>query len=810
MTARVSLVLALVCLSAPPAAAQGTPAASPAPAAAPPAEVPARVAIPIAEVLPRADTALTLLRELEGVAAPDAGVQEIAGGMEAASEDLIAQAFDTRRRLESLRSLDALRGLETGWRRRQEQLAEWAARCGKRAAALDSAYAETSAIRETWRATETAARKEGDTPRALLARIDEVQSATTQARKTLSTERLALLELQEKISREQERISGLLAELGETRLALERELLVRESLPLWTALGDVREREPLGASAERVLEEQIAELGAVWPPAAGVWLGVLLIAAISLWVVLGFRGRAARLAAEDPTFEPTARLFDRPYSAAAILAALVMRLVWGGQLPSLAEEIVRTLLLVPALRLLGQVVGPAARRPVFALAVFFVVDRVRVLLEEAALVDRLVFLGEMGAACAVLSWLLRPARLSELPAGVGGLAQVGWGLRLALGLCATALALNLVGYARLAFVLGDGALRSLFIAVGFYASYRVADGIVAAARRAWPLNLIRALRQRPFAAHQRTRNVLRAVAFAGWGLVSLETFTIRDEVTAGVRALLGARLELGELSLSLGNVLAFGLTIWLAMLFSRAVRYLLDEDVFPRMRLPRGVPAAISASIQYAAALLAFFLALAATGIDLTRFTILAGAFGVGVGFGLQNVVNGFVSGLILLYERPVQVGDIVQIADVQGTMRRIGIRSSTVRTFEGAEVIVPNASLIADRVVNWTLSDRLRRIELDVGVEYGNDPRRVLDLLVGVARAHPSVLDEPAPVALFNRFGASSLDFQLRAWTENVDDAMVVRSDLGVAIFDALHAAGIEIPYPTYDVRLQGRPTPP
>jgi small-conductance mechanosensitive channel len=208
--------------------------------------------------------------------------------------------------------------------------------------------------------------------------------------------------------------------------------------------------------------------------------------------------------------------------------------------------------------------------------------------------------------------------------------------------------------------------------------------------------------------------------------------------------------------------------------------------------------------------LLAFFLALAATGIDLTRFTILAGAFGVGVGFGLQNVVNGFVSGLILLYERPVQVGDIVQIADVQGTMRRIGIRSSTVRTFEGAEVIVPNASLIADRVVNWTLSDRLRRIELDVGVEYGNDPRRVLDLLVGVARAHPSVLDEPAPVALFNRFGASSLDFQLRAWTENVDDAMVVRSDLGVAIFDALHAAGIEIPYPTYDVRLQGRPTPP
>src|SRR6185295_15858545 len=97
--------------------------------------------------------------------------------------------------------------------------------------------------------------------------------------------------------------------------------------------------------------------------------------------------------------------------------------------------------------------------------------------------------------------------------------------------------------------------------------------------------------------------------------------------------------------------------------------------------------------------------ALAAAAIDLTRFSILAGAFGVGVGFGLQNVVNGFVSGLILLYERPVQIGDTVQVADVQGTMRRIGIRSSTVRTFEGAEVIVPNSSLISERVTNWTLS---------------------------------------------------------------------------------------------------------
>ena len=137
-------------------------------------------------------------------------------------------------------------------------------------------------------------------------------------------------------------------------------------------------------------------------------------------------------------------------------------------------------------------------------------------------------------------------------------------------------------------------------------------------------------------------------------------------------------------------------------------------------------------------------------GVDFSKVTLLAGAFGVGIGFGLQSVVNNFVSGLILLFERPVHVGDAVQMGNLQGRIRRIGIRASVVRTVQGAEIIVPNAQLISEQVTNWTLSDQLRRIDLPVGLSYGVAPKKVIELLEGVARANPDVLQNPAPRCLF------------------------------------------------------------
>jgi small-conductance mechanosensitive channel len=161
-----------------------------------------------------------------------------------------------------------------------------------------------------------------------------------------------------------------------------------------------------------------------------------------------------------------------------------------------------------------------------------------------------------------------------------------------------------------------------------------------------------------------------------------------------------------------------------------------------------------------------------------------------------------------VLFERPIHVGDAIQIADVQGEVRRIGIRSSTVRTWEGPEVIVPNAALISDKVTNLTPADRVRRIDVPVGAAYGSAPEKVLDLLREVARTHPQVLSAPAPLTLFLGFGESALRFELRAWTDRLERFPEIKSELGLAAYAALREAGIEMPLPQHEVRLRHEST--
>jgi small-conductance mechanosensitive channel len=163
-----------------------------------------------------------------------------------------------------------------------------------------------------------------------------------------------------------------------------------------------------------------------------------------------------------------------------------------------------------------------------------------------------------------------------------------------------------------------------------------------------------------------------------------------------------------------------------------------------------------------------------------------------------------------LLFERPVRVGDAVQIGDVQGEVRRIGIRATTVRAWEGAEVIVPNSQLVAERVTNWTPADYRRRLDIPVNVAYGSAPDKVLQVLTEVAQSHPDVVATPVPLALFLGFGESALQFQLRAWTHRLDRHLVVRSELGVAVYAALREAGFSIPFPQQEVRIHPAALPP
>jgi small-conductance mechanosensitive channel len=231
------------------------------------------------------------------------------------------------------------------------------------------------------------------------------------------------------------------------------------------------------------------------------------------------------------------------------------------------------------------------------------------------------------------------------------------------------------------------------------------------------------------------------------------------------------------------------------------------RDVFSRRKVDTGISLSISRLLHYAIVLIGLMLALATLGFELTNLTIIASALSVGIGFGLQTIVNNFVCGLILLFERPVKVGDIIQLGSQWATIRDIGLRATIIQTFDRSDIIVPNSDLITNQLTNWTLDDRNMRIILTVGVAYGSDVPLVLKTLRDCTAENPRILDNPAPLIYFMDFGESSLNFQIRVWIDDIDYMNNVRSELNQAIDNRFRELGIEVPFPQRDLHLKDAP---
>jgi len=359
---------------------------------------------------------------------------------------------------------------------------------------------------------------------------------------------------------------------------------------------------------------------------------------------------------------------------------------------------------------------------------------------------------------------------------------------------AAAFIANAVGYVTLANLFGNALLNGAYLALILSALVEILDDLVVIALRSRPLSLLGIVRRHGTLLRHRLRLALQWLAIFLWVLFVLERLLVREPLLAAIRDVLTTELAVGSLRMTPGDAVAFVITVWAAFLVSRFVRFLLDEDVYPRIHLGRGLPYAISTMLHYLILLIGFFAGVAALGVDMTKVTILAGAFSVGVGFGLQNIFNNFVSGLILLFERPVNIGDMVQIDDASGLVEHIGIRASIIRTLNGSEIIVPNGKLISERLINWTLANRQHSIELQISVAQDADPSRVIGLLEHTAAAHPLVTDDPPPRALVVRLGADSLGLELHAWTDHIEQWMEIRSELAIAIRAALAAENIPL----------------
>lgn len=281
-----------------------------------------------------------------------------------------------------------------------------------------------------------------------------------------------------------------------------------------------------------------------------------------------------------------------------------------------------------------------------------------------------------------------------------------------------------------------------------------------------------------------------------WGVPMRDVWRWTRQLLQGV--------TIGSVTISITDLVAGVAVFATTVVLTRLAQRTLSQRVFPQTRLDPGIQHSLSAGVGYLGISIATALGVSTLGLDLSKLALVAGALSVGIGFGLQTVVNNFVSGLILLIERPIRVGDWIIAGGHEGIVRRIRVRSTEVETFQRASVIIPNSELISTPVINWTHQDKMGRVEAQVGIAYGSDIDEAARLLKGVLDAEKRILRWPAPYVLFLGFGASSLDFELRGYISNVDLILVIKSDLLLAVARVLKEADIEIPFPQQDVHLK------
>lgn len=265
-------------------------------------------------------------------------------------------------------------------------------------------------------------------------------------------------------------------------------------------------------------------------------------------------------------------------------------------------------------------------------------------------------------------------------------------------------------------------------------------------------------------------------------------------------------VSFGGKNLSVAGLATVAAAIAIVMVVGRVIRRGLSERVLPRLHVEPGVAYAISNMVFYAFATLGTLVVIQSSGIDLTSLTVLVGALGVGAGFGLQEVASNFISGLIILLERPIEVGDRIQVGDLDGRVSRINMRATEVLTNDSVAVIVPNKNFITMQVVNWSRGGDSIRVHVPVGVAYGTDPDAVRAALIEAARAVPAVLADPAPTVRLVGYGDSALNFELLAWTRDLlQQRLELISELNFAIEAAFRRRAIEIPFPQRDLHVRG-----
>jgi len=573
--------------------------------------------------------------------------------------------------------------------------------------------------------------------------------------------------------------------------------------PLWSAIS---KKDTILIEHERsIVEDTKSSLQDFGMNYAGrLWLHIILSFAIILFVFFSFR-RLKDFIPEKDIQRLTAikKILNRPVSSSLLIVFLITYLLYE-TIPDSIRLLASIGILIPVLFILTDIFTGASKRYVYLpVAALFLINTHSLGYSETMLnrVFLMVIILFSFLSLSLMLWRKSIRDMSHSSRIGNFLRSLGF---IYLGILGISFISIIIGASALAEFFTYAVIRSSALALILYAAALTLNSIILISLHSKSLQKLNVVKQYDDPIYSWFVKVVNLTSRIFWLVFTLKLFSIWQNIFQWIKGILTYEIAVGSFNISLWDLIVFFFIIWLTFWISRIVRIIVEGEVTSRIKMKRGVPGAISLILRITIITIGLIIAFAATGLEMDKLAILLGALGVGIGFGLQNIFNNLVSGIILAFERPIQEGDIIEIGTLLGTVREIGLRASNVRTFDGAEVIVPNGNLISNELINWTLTDKKRRGEIIVGVAYGTDPDKVIKLLAEAAKSHKDIMGEPEPLALFTGFGDSSLDFRLLFWIADADERYRITSEVSVLVNNAINAAGIEIPFPQSDLHLR------
>ena len=485
----------------------------------------------------------------------------------------------------------------------------------------------------------------------------------------------------------------------------------------------------------------------------------------------------------------------RVFSTFIVLLALANVFIFP-DIPKVVNEIQILMILIPVFRIM-QTMLPAKKIKYlygfFILYFIFILNRNGF---EAEFVSRSVSM-LLSFLVAVFVFYIYKNRIFDFFVTPGILKFIYKVMLLFILLAIYSIVANLDGY----ILLANRVIESVFIAMSssiiFYAIYIILKGYVIVLLRRHMATATNLIEEFSIKVEKNTVLILKVMMILWWFKLTLKTIGIYSFFSSMIDDVLELSWSISSTVISVESIVDFVFIIVITWFLSRFLGTLIEVEIFSRYRFPRGVPTAIKTVLNYLIIVSGTLVALSTLGITREQFTLVFGALGVGIGFGLRNIIANFVSGIIMVFERPIQIGDTIEVRNMMGKVQSIGARSSTVKTFDGSEVIIPNADFISKEIVNWTLSDDRRRKILEFKVDFDSDIDIVLDIMKTVALSHPNVLKDPEPLATFNGFGEYYLDFKLYFWLS--ENLTVAQSEIAIEIYNRLKDAGIKMPIPKH-----------